>query len=301
MEEIRNIFIGGAVLFGVSAIVVGCIFAYFIAKNYTHVNGNDNNLKHVHWLNSIWIYMVLFTSFLLFTALYSMSATQMGFTVKPNMHVAYWSRWLFLAVIGLIYNGCLAFIMTDDDATWNKNNRLYMRVQSFFIVLYYVAAILFIYFATGAPNNDSHIVCMVASIVTFIISVLLYFFPYNKMSLNSEDPTDYVLFAGNRNKKRPVNSELRYNTIMTYRGMFLGFIILSYVVNVIIWFLSTSNDISDVIDFKGQIIAYLVSDIVFIVLFAIALIVLTFYFKMKTVSIKGENGGHTQYKARAVQ
>ena len=214
-----------------------------------------------------------------------MNATGIGFMVKPNLHVAHWSRWLFLAAIGFIYNGCLAYILTDTDVNFNRKKAPYMRAQSFFIVFYYVAAQVMIFFGTITSTVNAHIICMIASLVAFFVSILLYFFPHNKLSLVR--PDDYMLFS----QTSRANEKMKYDVIMTYRGMFLGFIVLCYVFNFIIWFLGRSNDISEVISFKGEMIAYLVSDFVFIVIFSLVFIALTFYFgKMKTVGIKASDG-----------
>ena len=306
MNDIQTIFIVGAAIFGASAFITGCVFIYFVWRGWSAIarltgKGADRaaaELHHVHWLNSIAVYLVLFTSFILLTMLYSMNATGMGFMVKPNLHIAHWARWLFLAAVGLIYNGCLAYVMTDDDRNYNKHRGTAIRVQSFFIVFYYVAAQIMIFFATVSSTVNAHIVCMVGSIVAFILSVLLYFFPHNKFAL-SASPKDYILFTSDDGGSGTTASQ-RYNVIMTYRAFFLGFIIISYIVNVIIWFMARSNDISDLISFKGELIAYLVSDFVFIVIFAFILIVLTLYFRMKTVSIKPEGGnGRPIYRGQA--
>ena len=321
MDDVQITFIVGACLFGVGAIITGFIFAVFVYKNYQKAEqlvaaGKIYSTRDVHWLNSIYIYFILFTCFVLFTGLYSTEATYAGlYPQGPNRIIA-WLRWPMLAITGAIYIAGLAFLLTEDgDVTWNRHPRPSLRAQSFFIVFYYFLAYLAIYFATIVVPNNGKIVLMVFSIVLFLISGVLFLVPYNKCALpNPEHPHDYVLFTGNDNggggsrssrtmsleeKKRVhVDAEERNSVIMGYRWVFVIFVAFSYFFNVIIWFCSRSNNIwTDGLSFRDECILYLISDAVFIVLFGIVLMFLTFWYGMKTVSITDKQGNIT-YAAR---
>jgi len=309
MNQIQTVLIVGAAIFGVSAILTSIIFIYFVAKGHLLINnlkktGAIKDIHHIHWLNSIWIYLCLTTSFLLLTLLYASNSVGFGFMVKPNLHIIQWARWIILSLVTLIYNGCLAFIMTDEQQTYNRKPTPYLRAQSFFIVFYSVIAFLALFFATISPTENAHIVWFVASIISFFISIILYFFPHNKFAIDNPDhPHDYILFTGNDNKKHDINksqnsphhiaAKSRYDIILTYRVLFILFIIGAYIINVIIWLLSRSNSIFDILHLKGEVIAYLVADFVLIVVFSFIIIVLTFYFRMKTLSLEHKDGSIT--------
>lgn len=274
----------GAGIFGVSALITGITFVYFVCKGRIAAN---SRIDHVHWLNSIWIYLLLFTNFLLLFALYATNAVGFGFYVKSNIHVINVIRWLAIAVVGTLFQGCLAYIMTNDHRTMNKKlKKTHIGAQNFFILFYYALSQISIFFATITVNRNGHIICMVASLITFIISILLYFFPSDKISIDEERTGD-MIFIGN-NGKGSVSTEVRKteeNIMYSYRITFLVFLILSYVLNFIIWFLCRSNDISDAVSLNGEAITYLVSDFLFTVPFACILIGLTIYYKMKTIAI----------------
>lgn len=305
MEEIRTVFIVGACIFGLSALITGLIFCYFIYNGYAKidnllVNGQIRAPKNVHWLNSIWIYLVLFTSFLLFTIFYAISATGSGFYIRePSFCIVQWLRWVVMAIVGLIYNGCLAFIITDEDASWNRKSSHHLRAQSFFIVLYYVAYPICILIAAFLYKSEGRVIAIVAAMIAFVISILLYFFPYNKFHIRGEckHPNDYILYV---DRKQQTDCENRSGTIMLFRSLYLVFIIVADVLTFIIWFLSKSNGISTTFDFKTEIIAYFVRDFTYVI-FGFILIVMTFYYSMKTIGIKDVSGNHTYAASPQVQ
>lgn len=292
MTDARTaIYSTGAGIFGVSALITGIIFVYFVCKGRITAN---SRVDHVHWLNSIWIYLLLFTNFLLLFALYSTNAVGYGFYVKSNIHVINVIRWLAIALVGTLFQGCLAYIMTNDHRTMNKKlKKTHIGAQNFFILFYYALSQISIFFATITVNRNAHILCMVSSLITFIISILLYFFPSDKISIDDETTRDFI-FVGTSGKNKPINigavgadvRKTEENIMYSYRLTFLVSIILSYALNFIIWFLCRSNDISDAVSLNGEAITYLVSDFLFTVPFACILIGLTIYYKMKTIAIK---------------
>lgn len=335
MDDVQIVFIVGAVIFGVSAAVTGLLFSFFVARNYDRANGIVNvtttdtttttttaarktvvpldlsSAHSVHWLNSIWIYMVLFTAFLLFVVLYSVQATYSGLFVATPWRIIAWLRWFVLALIGAFYMGVLAYFLTDDsgDSTWNRHPRPAMRAQSGFIVFYYTIAILCIAFATIVSTQNGKIVLMVSSVVTFMISLVLFVMPYNKCAAHDPaHPHDYVLFTGNDRRvgshayahAHHVAAAERRTVITSYRVVFLLFLSFAYIFNVIIWFTARSNGIwSDGLSFRNESILYLISDCVFILFFAILLIGMTFYYGMKTVAWQDAATGRMRYAAPA--
>ena len=330
MDDVQIVFIVGAGIFGVGAVVTGMLFAFFVAKNYDRANGivnvvstttatpparktiappNPASAHSVHWLNSIWIYMVLFTVFLLFTALYGVQAAYSGLYVATPWRIIAWLRWFVLALIGVFYMAILAFFLTDDsgDSTWNRHPRPAMRAQSFFIVFYYAAAILAIAFATIIATQNGKIVLMVWSMVAFVISLVLFVVPYNKCVVHDpEHPHDYTFFTGNDGRTsghshaHHVDAEERRSVITAYRAVFLLFLSFAYIFNVIIWFTARSNAIwTDGLSFRNESILYLISDGVFIVFFSLLLMGLTFYYGMKTVAWQDAATGRMQYAAPA--
>ncbi len=283
MDDLRIIYGTGAGIFGVSALITGIIFVYFVCKGRI---ADNSATDHVHWLHSIWIYLLLFTEFLLMASLYATNAVGYGFYVKSNLHVINVVRWLSIAIVGSLFQVCLAYIMTNDHRTWNnKKKKTHIGAQNFFIILYYAMSQLSIFFATITVNRNAHILGMVASLVCFIISVLLYFFPSDKISIDEGTVIRDNIFTS-RNLAGAYTRKIEESIMATYRIAFLVIIILTYVINFIIWFLSRSNDMSEAVSLNGEAITYLVSDFLLLVPFSAILIGFTIYYKMKTIAVK---------------
>lgn len=296
MDDLETIYGTGAGIFGVSSLIMGAIFIYFVWKGRVAQN---STIDHVHWLNSIWIYLLLCTNFLLLATLYAVNAVGYGFYVKANLHVINVIRWLTIAVVGTLYQGCLAYILTNDHRTWNnKKKKTFLGAQNFFILFYYGLSQLSIFFATITVNHNAHILCMVASLITFVISMLLYFFPSNKMAIDPSNTKASVFVTATDKVTGSAIRKIEEAIMYSYRITFMAFLGLSYIINFIIWFLSRSNDISDTISLQGEAIAYLVSDFLFFVPFACLMVGLTIYYKMKTVGIKNMSTKETTFQSR---
>jgi hypothetical protein len=315
MDDVQITFIVGACIFGVGAIVTGLIFSVFVWKNYRTreqllADGKISSARNVHWLNSIAIYLILFTAFVLFTGLYATQATYSGLYPAGPTRIIQWMRWLVLAIAGAVYIAGLAFLLTEDsDSTWNRHPRPALRFQSYFIVFYYFLAYVAILLATLVATNDGKIVLMVFSIVLFLISGVLFLVPENKCAIhNPEHPHDYVLFTGNDRRGPPVparekqrlealehvDASERTAVIMAYRWVFVFFVGFAYLFNVVVWFCSISNNIwTGGLSFRNEVILYLVSDFILLVLFGLVFIGLTFWYGMKTVSIEDKLGNIT--------
>jgi hypothetical protein len=307
VRPIQATFIAGTVIFGVMFLLTSAVFVYFVWKGYQfkEMKRAAGESYHYNWLNSMWIYPALATIFLFFTVLYCFGAVQMGFTVLPSLEIAFWLRWLVLAIIGWIAASLLAFIMTkeqrdDPMMPGGKYHEQYQHflhfVQPFFIVFFYAFSYILIFIATFlAVDNVQKIVSMTFSAIFFVISILLFFFPYNKIGHMAANGTDTIYFTpedvtgvstGNNQKR------VRRNIILTYRLLWLFIVVISYVLYFIIWFLSKSNGFSDAIHFRNEFIAYLIIDFLSIVPWAIVLMVFTFYFKQKTMGyIEKETDG----------
>lgn len=304
---IRPIFITGTVIFGISSIITALIFVYFVIRGRRIsdklLQSDSNKVYSIHWLNSIWIYLSLFISFLLLTLLYATSIFRMGIIISPFGDIFHWTRWIILAIIGIFYIGCFSYILTDDnDHSWNKRYVSYLRIQSFFIVSFYVISFICIFFTSFTTDTDAKITLMFFSILFFIIFVILIFFPHNKFSISSHNEHDNILFTGNdKTSSQHVTKTTRTSIIFTYRCLILFFIVVSYIIYVIIWFLSKSNKITDTLHLQGQLIAYLVADFIYIVVFSFIFMVFTFYFKMKTIGYKDSETGKMHFKSNSLQ
>ena len=303
MDALKAIYGTGAGIFGACALITGGFFVYFVVKG--RVAAKNLAVDHVHWLKSIWIYLLLFTNFLLMSCLYATNAVGYGFYVKANLRVINVIRWLTLAVVGTLFQGCLAYTMTNDHRTWNEAKKMkkssYAGAQNFFILFYYALSQAAIFFATITVNRNAHILCMVASIVFFIVSVLLYFFPDNKIVVDDRGTTrDLVFGTGIMNKAMATGvRDIEVAIMYSYRLCFLVFLILTYVLNYIIWFLSRSNDISDAIALRDEAIAYLVSDFFFLVPFACIMVGLTIFYRLKTIAMKDATTGEMNFQSRS--
>lgn len=283
MEDLQITYSIGAVLFGLASLITGGVFGFFVYTGRVSVNSAKD---HVHWLSSIWIYMLLSTTFLLLAMLYALNATGYGFWVKANLHVINLFRWLTIAAVGTLYQICLAYILTNDHRTFKgqstKKKKTAIGAQNFFILFYYALSQFSIFFATITENRNGHIICMVGSMITFIISVVLYFFPHDKIRFEENTAKDQLFY----NKEV---REIEEKLTMAYRISFLVLLCLSYAINFIVWFLCRSNDFNDSISLEGEAIAYLVSDILFFVLFGALLVGLTLYYRVKTRALVSKN------------
>ena len=334
---IKNTSIAGSVIFGVMAILTMGVFLCFVGKGLVlQHRQNRKKIYHFTWLNSVWIYLALSTIFLLLTLLYCLNAVEFGFFPKPNLTVASWLRWLILTLCGVIHMGILAFVMTreeNDDPNVKKQsiqeqaqgdlvngkpdtNNLYLPkyhlmyeqhflpAQSLFIVFFYGFAYICIYFSTVSLLQKQHIVWMVASVISFILSIVLFFFPYNKFCHTNSNKRDYIFFTdyddddgygikssypqsqqeySSQVRKLYIPIPLRKTIIMTYRSIFLIFSIVSYILYFIIWFLSESNDFSTMISQDNEFIANLVIDYINFSVLTMVLIIFTYSLKQKVI------------------
>lgn len=284
MEDLLITYTVGACIFGLASLVTAGTFVYFVWQGRISPN---NSKDHVHWLSSIWCYMLMCTTFLLLATLYALNAVNYGFYVKMNLHAVNLLRWLVIAVVGSLYQGCLAYILTNDHRTTYarmKKKKSAIGAQNFFILFFYFLSQVAIFFATITENHDGHIICMVASIVTFIISMVLYFFPDNKIGLDADGPNSIITY--NKDVR-----DIENKITMFYRFAFLLLLNLSYLLSFIIWFLSYSNDMSGAVSYLGEAITYLVSDILFFGLFAVLFVSMTLYHRVQTRAFSTVEGG----------
>lgn len=300
MSLAQPVFITGAVIFAVSCLLTVAIYLYYVYKGYViarKLNGaTDQTLRSIHWLKSIWIYLTLATIFFIMAALYAVNANGTGFYQRPDLKLTHWARWLFLALAGVLYNGTLAFILSRNEAMLDHqiDNKFQLPygAQNLFILLYYFMSIVIIAFAAlFCVNNTSRIITMVVSLIAFIASLALYFLPYNKFTVKTRE--DGVFFIGD---SAAAETPERQRVITAYRWIFLVTIILSYVINFIIWFLATGNEFTTALNFQNESIAYLVSDVLLFIPGSLMLIGLTFYYNQKTLVSQDETGKLTFQK-----
>lgn len=280
-ESEQTVYSVGAGLFGVCTIVTGAFFVRYVSKGWAETKTAGSSVGHAHWKKSLWMYLCMSASFFLLTFLYVENATGNGFRMKINMQVINPLRWIILGMIAVFYNGCLAFILTEEDDVVHPGERQPVRAQSVMTVLCHLVSATLFYFATISTSESEHWICIFFSFLSFVASVLLYFFPYNKMKLASNLAESYekgyTIDANGIKKTDHTNVTPVESHTLVYRWVLLAFLIVAHVVTVIVWFISQSNDIIDPangLDTLGEAIAYFVIDILAFIPFTIAVIVL---------------------------
>jgi hypothetical protein len=258
MTETSTIFLIGFFIFLVSGVVLFIAYLYYIWRGKqmircTRCSVEERETLHVGWTPTRWIYPVLFLSLLLMALLYMSMFLSQGVSVKPNMLLVMWERWLILGLVALLYSVCLTYIMTirsfDD--------------QSFFLVFLYTLAHFFMLGAVLSQTLETRLLWLISSVVAFALAVLFYFYPINKFLACYHLPTCFQ-----------------------YYRWFFASLVLSYLYYVVIYFLAASNEFTAVLDFHGEVIAYLLGDILFAVVFPLIVVVTTFLNLRDTLAVR---------------
>lgn len=293
-EDIQSVYAVGAGVFGVCTLITSGYFAYYVSQGLATIKEatRKSTVGHAHWRKSLWMYLCTVVSFFLLTFLYVENSFGNGFRMKINMHVINVLRWIILGIIAVIYNSCLAFILTEEDDVVHPGERLPLRAQSVMAVLFQFVAVVLFYFATISTSESEHWTCIIFSFFSFVASVLLYFFPYNKFTLASnlaESYTPVYAYDSNGVKQADYSNLTPNETVkIIYRWVVLALLIFAHLAIIIIWFFSRSNDIIDPswgLDLLGEAIAYLVIDAVVVIGFTLTIFVLSGKYHQNTMVI----------------
>lgn len=304
MNEYQLVFTIGACIFGAATIVAALTWIYFVCHAYQALQPYTSKTKkgkayeksqlRIHWLRAIWIYATLFACCFTFLVYYCSSALGAGIAPTPTGDSILWSRWLVAGLVGIIAHVCLAFILTHHIGDYygnefDKESPTTSNSQSLWIILFYFISVACIFFGTLSDNRSVQITLFVFCIVSFILSFLGYFFPFNKITfVNNNDHHDGSgLHIKDGSNRRII--------VLFQRYAFLLFIVISHTMYFLIWVLSASNNITDIIDLHNEIISYVVADSILLIPMIFIMIVLSLRYKQKGVVVKDKETGKVHY------
>jgi hypothetical protein len=284
--------LGGVGTFFATTAITAFSFLWFVvvsqkkARDYEEAAHEEYRVK---WSKTLWIYLVTFYAASGYGLLYLMQYFGTGFFVKPthDHSVVFWMRWIFMAVVGSVYIGILAYVMTPRPH----------GAQSFFAVLLYAMSITAIFFANIIVERSSLISLMFFSIFWFFSAVLLLFFPQNKILGRKAQKVKQIIFSEPsvwRVAFKPKNHGEHENAItiwaLVYRVFFLFFIVINYLGLIVAWFLSDGSEFTHVSGLFSTTVAFLVFDVLLTTPFALLLLVLTVAGVTKKFTARMPNG-----------
>jgi len=245
MGNIETVFLTGGILFLVGAGLLVVAYLYYIGRGQALID-KYAACDCTRWTATRWMYPTFILSLFLAGILYLSMYLQQGYSSRdtaPSLTMM-WERWLILALVGFLFSRCLTYIMTinsDDE-------------QSFTLVFLYTLAYLTLFPATISQLFETRLLWTIVSIVSFLTALLFYVFPNNKFACLYHTPSR-----------------------MQYHKPFICFILFYYVYNIIIYFISNSNEYtSNGLNFLAEATAYLVGDVLFLLGFALIILVCTF-------------------------
>lgn len=253
MDNLTKTRIVGVGLFGFFAIVNFCALLYRLIYGYISFN-EKKNIKTYKLKNfSIVGIFTLFTICCILLFLYAALWQDQGVTLKASVIVVS-GRWIALSIV---YAISILYI----DASLNMWYKKTYQAQAFYSVFYAVISIVLIYLATIYEPSSITIslssaksFLMTMSIISILLSISLYFLPYNTL-------IGYFDAHWHRHKKE-------YKEF-NYRTFYFIIMIIYYITNFIIWFVSESNEINSSLDLTQETIAYLVTDAIIICILTI--------------------------------
>lgn len=280
MKERRNdtmmiptqiIFLVGAVLFGFALIgsVVSLIAYVLRSRTKIQALGDDLSNYRLHWYNTLWIWVFLIIDAFFFFLLYMDQYLGQGilFTIL-------WSRWIFLAAIALFNSYCLAYVMT------------YEGRDPFAVILVVsqVMAYLFLWFGAWSDTVPKRALWLVASGVVFLVSMLVYVWPFNKWTV----------------KDSPYHKDIDGQPWGAYyhRVFYVSLGVL-YVAYFIIWVLSETNGLTDVMSYEAETASLMVFEVAWFYIFAIYLIITMSTHMVHTLSITDTRTNQVTFDASA--
>lgn len=222
---------------------------------------------------SLWGFFTLFTLSLIYLYLYASLYEEQGLQPKPMGVIVVYSRWIVLAIT----TGISIFYINYQIDIWEYNKSF--KIQGLYSVFFGVFSMIFIVFATLTLSTSSKIFSMVSSMISALIALLLIVFPKNIFF-----DTQWIAYKYN---KYPDRLSI-FKSIPQFSVARIVFIIayfLYYILNIMTWFFSESNEISEstTLDFTGEAITYLVFDLALIYFFTIISLILSIKNKPKIV------------------
>ncbi len=265
-DNTSTVFLVGLIVFFASSFGVLLTYFYYIIRGRKlQAKYKCNEEVCIRWNLTRWIYPIVFISLALIAILYLSMYLGQGISIKPNLLRVMWERWAILAIVAFLYSVCLTCIMTA-----RANDE-----QSFFLVFLYVIAYSALIAAVLSQAYQTRLMWATLSMVAFVLAILFYVYPNNRF-------------------------DSRYHTVsnFSYHYAFIVALILHYITNIVIYFLAASNEYTNVLNFHGESIAYLVGDILFVVLFAVVLIIATFVNLKDTLKVVNPKTGQTIYASK---
>jgi hypothetical protein len=234
------------------------------------------DLYDVHYIAtdnfSLWGIFTLVTISLIYLYLYASLYENQGMQPKPSLVIVIYSRWIVLAITVAIS----IFYINYQIDIWEYNKSF--KIQGLYSIFYGVFAMIFIVFATLTIPTSSKIFSMVASMISAFVSVVLIFFPKNIFFDTQWISYKYIKYPD----KLSIFKSIPQYTLT--RMIFIIAYVLYYILNIITWFLSESNEICDILDLTGESITYLVFDVLLIYFFTIISLILSIKNKPKIVN-----------------
>lgn len=269
----------GISLFGLSSLLnlISTLFRLYLSfkelSKYQNIRRKSfNNLYSISTDNfSIWGFFTLFTISLVYLYLYASLYEEQGMQPKPFGVIVIYSRWIALSIT----TGIAIFYINYQTDIWEYNKSF--KIQGLYSIFFGVFSMIFIVFATLTLSTSSKIFSMISSIISALISLTLIFFPKNIFFDTRLVNDKNIRYEGQKTifKSIPQFGIARIVFIIAY--------ILYYILNIIVWFFSESNEIATTttLDLTGESITYLVFDVILIYFFTFISLILAFYNKPK--------------------
>lgn len=297
MNELNNILIAGFSIFYIFGAVSIAAFIYFVTSSYAAARSFDPEIYNIKWAKSLWLYFVSCFSSLFFGSLYLLQYYGQGFSIKPNLLVVVWMRWVWVLIVGIILLGVLNYVMRS-----GKNQG---TAQSFFSVFSYFISIGSLLAATLSQSEPLRVIWIVKSLICFGVSILLTCWPDSILWGEEYDSVKQIMFsqAGMYEiMMKSLPNKHRESSILVwefiYRFVIIFQVCIAYVGYIIIWFLSDGNEFTDVATLNTTLLVYLFMDILFLVPFIILFISLTFANLTKKVVATNKKTGHQHIASR---
>lgn len=272
MDSLRNIFIAGFSLFFAAAVVMAASFVYFLYSARKSMRQYVRDEYKFRLSRTVYIYLLLFNACLAFGLLYVLQYYGVGFGYVFGVQIVIWLRWLFYVIVGGVYVGIVAYVMTAAPH----------GPQSFFTVLLYCVAMLCLLAGSLVQQKEAEIFFALFFFVWFAQSTACFFWPLNKITgcrdyvqfrdiVFSEPSVWAIMF---RPKPEQQDSAIKLWAFV-YRIIFLAQLWISHLGLIITWFLSDSQNFSTVSDLHATFLSYLVFDLILLFPLAIMFCVLT--------------------------
>lgn len=273
MNNLRDIFIAGCGLFFGTAALTAVAYCYFLYSTRKALRLYSADEFETHFAKSYWIYVAQFNACVAFGALYLLQYYGLGFGTVFTPHIIIWLRWLVYAVVGGVYVGLLAYVMTPRPH----------GAQSFFACLLYVVAMLTLLYASVTEKREGEIILATLVIFWLAQALALLFWPLNKIAgrdwqrvrdiVFSEPSVWHLLF---RPRPRGERESAIVLWAFIYRLFFVVQLCVSHAGLLLTWFLSDAQGFTDVAGLRQSFLAYLVFDAILLLPLAWFYDILTF-------------------------